>query len=401
MPRKTPQDALPDPIKEITLPSGKKRYRFVIDVGRKPDGGRRQLTITRKTITEARTEYGRLLSAKESGTLIVPNKITVGQWIDQWLKLKEEDVEVTTLNSYVTTLKPAKKQLGHIRLQQLTEEDVVAWRDWLLTEGRVRPRNGRKGLSTTTADMALGRLKEVLNRAVTKRLVALNVAQHVSISSKARRADRRARPKVKPWNTEEVRAFIAGAATHRLFAAFLLSLMGLRPAEVCGLRWSDIDFETRVLVVDNTRTMINNNETIEKDTKSESSDRDLPLPTLLFDALKRFRALQAAQKLALGQDYEESGYVVVDEIGQPLTVRLLRVETKKVMGALGMRLVRLYDARASCLTFLANQGVPRHILARWAGHSNPKTTEQFYIKPDVEDLRAAAEVWGGLDGGTS
>jgi len=390
-----------EPIKEITLRNGKKRYRFVLDVGRRPDGGRRQLTVTKNTLKEARAEYGRLLTAKNSGTLIVPNKITVEQWIEEWLKLKAEDVEVTTLNSYVTTLKPARKRLGHIRLQELTEEDVVAWVKWLLTEGRVRPRQGNKGLSTTSADMALGRLKEVLNRAVTKRLVGLNVAAEVSIPSKARRADRKARPRVKPWNSAEVRAFVAGIREERLFAAFLLSLMGLRPAEVCGLRWSDIDFAERILVVDNTRTMINNNEVVEKDTKSASSDRDLPLPTLLFDALKKFRALQAAEKLALGQDYLESGYVLVDEMGQPLNVRLLRVEAKKLMDKLGMRKVRLYDARASCLTFLANEGVPRHILARWAGHGNPKTTERFYLKPDVEDLRGAAESWGGLGGGPS
>ncbi|WP_267060750.1 hypothetical protein [Streptomyces mirabilis] len=57
---------------------------------------------------------------------------------------------------------------------------------------------------------------------------------------------------------------------------------------------------------------------------------------------------------------------------------------------------RLYDARASCLTYLANSGVPDHILARWAGHANVKTTKTWCVKPDVEDLRPAAEAWGGL-----
>ncbi|AWL41565.1 hypothetical protein B9S64_28380 [Streptomyces sp. SM18] len=35
---------------------------------------------------------------------------------------------------------------------------------------------------------------------------------------------------------------------------------------------------------------------------------------------------------------------------------------------LGLRRVRLYDARSSCFTFLADNGVPDHFLARWAGH---------------------------------
>ncbi|MEU6064451.1 tyrosine-type recombinase/integrase [Streptomyces sp. NPDC047082] len=67
-------------------------------------------------------------------------------------------------------------------------------------------------------------------------------------------------------------------------------------------------------------------------------------------------------------------------------------------GRLKLRRVRLYDARSSCLTYLANNGVPDHILARWAGHTNVRTTKRWYVKPDVEDLREAATTWDGLHG---
>jgi integrase len=70
----------------------------------------------------------------------------------------------------------------------------------------------------------------------------------------------------------------------------------------------------------------------------------------------------------------------------------------RLMAILGLRRVRLYDARSSCLTYLANNGVPDHILARWAGHTNVKTTKKWYVKPDVEDLREAATMWDGLHG---
>ncbi|MGW7002188.1 tyrosine-type recombinase/integrase [Streptomyces sp. NPDC054933] len=88
--------------------------------------------------------------------------------------------------------------------------------------------------------------------------------------------------------------------------------------------------------------------------------------------------------------------MLVDELGAALNGRQLRVRAYKIMDENGLRRVRLYDARASCLTYLANSGVPDHILARWAGHTNVKTTEKWYVKPDVEDLRPAAEAWGGL-----
>ncbi|MER6610413.1 tyrosine-type recombinase/integrase, partial [Streptomyces sp. NPDC000927] len=102
------------------------------------------------------------------------------------------------------------------------------------------------------------------------------------------------------------------------------------------------------------------------------------------------------QPLALGEAYSDSGYVVVHETGEAFTIKQLRRRAYRLMEVLGLRRVRLYDARASCLTFLANNGVSDHILARWAGHTNVKTTKKWYVKPDVEDLREAASTWDGL-----
>ncbi|MGW2934825.1 site-specific integrase [Streptomyces sp. NPDC001156] len=401
-------------IKKVMLRGGAVRYRFVVDIGYEvkrdkttgepivdeatgqPVLQRKQLTVTRDTKREAQAELARIENAKATGTFIAPSDLTVGEWIDAWLAKKAEDLEVTTINAYSETLRHAKTALGHVRLQELTEEQVEAWVGWLLTSGRVRGSRAGTGLSTTTVDMALGRLKEVLARAVTKRLVHLNAAANVTVPRRARKQERKTKVVVVPWTADEVRAFVAGIVEERLYAPLLLSLMGLRPAEVCGLRWFDIDLDARTLWIANTRTLMNNSVVVEKDTKSEAGDRGLPLPGVVVDALRKFRAQQAKERLALGADYVDSGYVVVDEVGQVLRIREVRKEAYRLMAVLGLRRVRLYDARASCLTYLANSGVPDHILARWAGHTNVRTTKKWYVKPDTEDLRGAATAWEGL-----
>ena len=73
-----------------------------------------------------------------------------------------------------------------------------------------------------------------------------------------------------------------------------------------------------------------------------------------------FHALQAAEKLAAGDEYDNSGYVLVDELGRPFKTDKLRRETHKLMAMAGVRKVRLYDARHACLSWMANNGVPRH-----------------------------------------
>jgi integrase len=106
-----------------------------------------------------------------------------------------------------------------------------------------------------------------------------------------------------------------------------------------------------------------------------------------------FKAQQAREKLSAGEGYADTGYVAVGELGQPLNTRHLREHAYQLMRGLELRKVRLYDARHSCLTYLAVSGVPDVVLAAWAGHTTASFTKAKYVHPDVEDLRSAATAW--------
>ncbi len=101
----------------------------------------------------------------------------------------------------------------------------------------------------------------------------MNVAQHVTIPRRARKEDRKKKREVKPWNVQEVQMFIHGVRAERLYAPLLLSLMGPCPAEVCGLRWEDVDLDNATITIANTRTMMGNRYVVEKDTKSMARER--------------------------------------------------------------------------------------------------------------------------------
>ncbi|MET7512212.1 tyrosine-type recombinase/integrase [Streptomyces sp. NPDC005480] len=378
---------------------GQVRYRFVVDAGRDPETGKRkQLTRTFATLREAKIAYASITHRRYEGTLVTPNSITVDEWLDQWIAKKAEDLEETTISSYVATLERVRSKLGRIRLQSLAEDDVTAWMVWALREGRVRGGTVGTGLSVVSVEMSLARLKDALNGAVKRHLVAVNVAQDVTIPRKSRKTERLTKTVVAPWTVTEVQSFVLAVDGERLRAPLLLSLMGLRPAEVCGLRWLDIDLDQSTLNIINTRTMMGNHRVVEKNVKSTAGERLLPLPALVSDALREFAAVQSAEARAEGAAHRASGYVFVDELGRALNGKDLRESAHKIMALKQLRRVRLYDARASCLTYLANNGVSDHLLARWAGHTSVKTTKQWYVKPDVEDLRPAAVAWGGLVG---
>lgn len=391
-----------DPIKKVTLKDGTTRYRFVVDIGRDANGKRKQLTVTKNTKKEAVAEHARIQHQKATGTYVAPTKLTVNELLDMWLKTATRDVEEGTKSNYDNAIRPARTHLGHKVLQQLTEEDVEGLVDWMLTSGRQRGGKPGTGLGVRSVRLTLGRLRAALNLAVRRGLVVRNVAEHVTVTREAKKKAEESKTKRMPWNEAEVKAFLEAIKGHRLYAAMMLALIAERPAEVCGARWDeDVDLDgAGTIAVGNTRTIVydralekgQRNKVVEKDPKSEAGERVLPLPAPVHKALKAFKAQQAKEKLAAGEAYEASGYVLVDELGKPWKTDKLRREAYKLMDLAGVRKVRLYDARHACLSWMANvAGVPDTVVSAWAGHSDLSFTKRIYVHPDPQSLKAGSE----------
>ena len=94
----------------------------------------------------------------------------------------------------------------------------------------------------------------------------------------------------------------------RLSALFMLTVYcGLRRGEVLGLHWADADLEQGVIFI---------RETGDDGTpKSDSGVRAVPLPAPVVAALKAWRKAQAADRLAWGLDWPETGLVFTREDG--------------------------------------------------------------------------------------
>jgi integrase len=390
--------SMADPIKKVVLQGGKVRYRFVVDVGRHPQTGQRQqVKRTFDTRTEARNEYGRICHEKSVGTLVVPSKMTVGQLVDAWLLEATVDVEVATKRSYEDAMRYVRVRIGHKLVQELATADVQELIEWMLTSGRRIGGKPGTGLSVRTVTLTLGRLRAALSMAVRDQLVVRNVAEFAKIPRQARKDDRAQRRARRPWGEDEVKVFLAYCAGTRLYAVMLLSLIGLRPAEVCGLRWVDVDLEAGTLSVEWTRTLVAG-VVIEKDTKSTAGERGLPLPAPLLAAMKVFRRRQAAERLAAGEGYDASGRVVVDELGAAVKTDWLRRRAYELMEEAGVRRVRLYDTRHACLSWMANNGVPDTVVSAWAGHADLSFTKRTYVHPDPQSLKAGSDRLGDLLG---
>ncbi|GGS82965.1 site-specific integrase [Streptomyces cinerochromogenes] len=388
-------------ITKVILKSGAIRYRFIVDGPRKPDGSRRQIRRTFDTKKEALNELARIRHQTATGSFVVPSKLTVDELLDIWLATATRGVEQATASNYDNVIRPVRLFLGDKGVQQLTEEDVEAFVDWMLTRGRQRGGKPGTGLSVRSVRLTLGRLRSALTLAVRRGWVTRNVAEYVRIPRDAVRRETKAKVDRRPWNESEVKAFIEATKHDRLFGVMLLTLIAERPAEVCGARWTeDVDLTgTGTIAVGNTRTIVydrqrprgTRNTVVEKDPKTHNGRRVLPLPSPVRGALVEFRALQEKERLAAGDAYEHSGYVVVDELGRPFKTDKLRRVAHRLMEEASVRRVRLYDARHACLSWMANNGVPDTVVSAWAGHSDLSFTKRVYVHPDPQSLKVGSD----------
>jgi integrase len=175
----------------------------------------------------------------------------------------------------------------------------------------------------------------------------------------------------------------------RYAAAWHLALSGLRRGEIAALRWSDIDLNSGTIAVSRNRLRFGD-KVVEGTVKSRASDRKLPLPDNLAATLKAAKSLQAADKLALGVAYQASGYVVVDEAGQPLSPHALTSRWARTLVAAGVPPVRLRDARHTCGTLMHLEAVPIAVIAAWLGHASSAFTMATYVHSQEPALADAA-----------
>lgn len=388
---------LPPQIKRVELAARRGgrpvvRYQLTVDVG-VVDGKRKQLRKRYPTEQEARKALDEIRGEVAKGTYVHPTKTTVAQACDDWLASKH-GLKPSTLNGHRMALGPVLSELGDIEVQKLTKRNV----DDLVTalraggeiarpagKGRGRAKSAkRKPWSPRSVNYMLYLLTTVLQDQVKQGHVVRNVAELVDrIPSDPKPPD--------TFSADEVDKVLEHIKSDRYAVAWELALAGLRRGEISGLRWEDVDLKANTISI--TRNRVAFAKTIsEGSPKSRASRRKLPLPEHLAATFRSVKAIQAQDRLRLGEAYEASGYVVVDEAGRPLTPNLLTWRWGKMLEDAGVRHIRLHDARHTRGTLMhLLDGVPVAVIAAWLGHASAAFTLSTYVHSQPEALEAAAQ----------
>jgi integrase len=394
----TTRRRLPPGARKVILPSGTVRYELTVDIGPDPrTGNRRQKKRRYATEEELLTAYFTTRHEVATGTHVVKSRITLDQVCDDYLAGRR--LAKNTLANYANVLKPLRRRHGHRSVQTLTKRHLDDLVNELVSVGFERADGKRRagGWSNRSVNLMLKVISMVLKSAMKQGLVARDVSADVDRRNETRRKTAKAKVK-NTFTAAEVTTFLAAVADDRNEHAWHLALCGLRRGEIAGLRWEDVDLEAGSLEVVNTRVSVDG-QVDEKDPKTDDSGRELPLTPELTRVLRAAQIQQKTERLALGAEYDASGYVVVNEAGQPYHPETLSTYWLRAVRIAGLRRITLHYARHTCGTLMHLQGVPIVVIAAWLGHSDPSFTLRTYAHSQPNALHDAAAVLAALMGG--
>lgn len=381
---------------------GHKRWGFAIDLGKVFDEAKQRHVRQQlrregfSTRTDAENALADEQPAIRIGTApsLADRSLTVGESAERWLDSKAS-LRASSRENYRQLISSyIVPGIGHIPLVQLRADHIDALLA-AIRSGKLRPRTNRRGpdgkVSARTVAHVFSCLRAILNAAVKRRLLPYSPHLGVEIEQpEDHEAD--------VWGPEEVERFLAFAEERepRMAIGFRLGLrFGMRRGEILALLLADVGNEVKV----RRSAVAVGAQVVVGKPKSRAGERTIPLTADpdMPAALRRHRKRQAADQLAAGSEWEDTGLLVTDEHGRMFEPWRLTARFRELIAEAGMSPIVLHESRHTANSLWREAGVDARVRQAWMGHSTLQLTERTYnhVRPAAHQAAAqlAAEYW--------
>jgi integrase len=350
--------------------TNRKSYMFSVMVD-----GKRAKRRGFKSKKEAEAAMAGIVSQMSKGDYHAPSKETLKVYYERWLKDRTNISESTRdlYRSYLKThIDPA---LGHYQLSKLTPQLIQTFVKELKD----------KGLADETVKRIYSAVHTSLNAAVKMEIINKNVADKIE-KPRVIRVER------KIWSEHSMRNFIeqTRGKTRYWIAIFLAVMTGMRQGEILGLKWSDIDFDKKVLYV---RRGLKKDKTGFTDLKTDKSRRTISLSPTTIRILDQQKSKVLIEKEHLGSEYQDDDLVVCSSKGTPArATKILHAWNRlcEKFKPTEEPHMTFHDLRHQSASLLLNDGISIRIVSERLGHSNVSTTMNIYshLLPDAQQEAA-------------
>lgn len=349
------------------------KYYFVIEAGKHLHSGKRR-QIKRggfRTKKEAKEKMVKIISKLEQEKYIkyTPIKASFESYIEHWFEAKRISLRPSTIVNYRQQIDyNILPYLGHYKISDITEEVLQSFVNRLHNE---------RNLAGKTIRATFGIVGEVLKKSSRKGAFDLEILREINLPTENKR--------VEIWSADDIKTFLDARArilnlTRHFIGMEISVLTGMRCGEVLGLRWSDVDFERKILTIRQTLSKIDDkgNYGLVPEAKTINAFRTVNLPGRLVASLIAHKGLIDHERVVLGDKYANNDLVVCTKNGSWVHPNNFRCAFNVTRDVLGLPKIPLKGLRHTNATYLVSIGVSPKLVQERLGHANIKTTLGTY-----------------------
>lgn len=332
------------------------------------------------TQKEARQKLTAVLRDLDNGTYQAPNKITVSQWLSEWLDtFCANKVKPLTYQSYAGIIKnhivPA---IGAVELQAVKGIHIQ----------RLYNSMTAAGLSGKTVKNVSAVLHKAFSVALKQGIISANPCDGAELP-KAERHE------ISPLTDREIPLFLSAIDTSPMRNAYALCLFaGLREGECLGLSWSQVDFQRGRITVSQQlqREKVKGGKYYIAPSTKSGKPRTIEPPPIAFEYLRAERVRQLENRLKAGQLWHNpDDLVFTDEAGGHYAIHTFYKRFKKIAADIGRPDARPHDLRHTAATVAIASGADVKSVQDMLGHATASFTLNVYAHTSEQMMKDTAE----------
>ena len=356
------------------------RWEARIIIGHKNDGSPMYKSAFAKTQKSALKQLHQLLDLYRDVDLTEECRMTLGEWMDKWLdEYMIFTIKENTIKGYRSQIDhQIKPFIGHKQLASLTTADIQKFYNKIKKEGRVHPHpiHGHV-LSDSMVRKIHMMLHEAMEVAVRERYIVRNPTDNTTIPKKTT-------TEKQVLDDSQLNRFLEAIQGEQYWHDFFYVevMTGLRRGEICGIKWSDIDFNEGTLCIKRSVSTKEGGGVSIGETKTDAGVRTIIMPPSVATLLWKKRS----------DAINEWVFPHYTNPSDPLHPSSAYKKLKTLLKRLELPLLRFHDLRYTFATQATDGGVDPKTLAGILGHTDASFTLDTYTHVTSDMQRGASAI---------
>lgn len=376
-----------------------KGYYFRIDVGRDSITGKRKQKSFGPFRTKKEAE-NQLISIKDQvrkGAYFKPSYKAFDEFINEWFKTvycsgKEDTTIESRRNIIDTHLIP---YFNKTPLKSIDVHELDKFFNELRYNGRITSKNqfSKEPLSESYLYIIYSLLNQAFKTAVRWKLIKDNPMNDINNKPKVKNNIKKMD---KALSKEELKIFLDAAANENVYLPFLLdSYTGIRRGELAGLKWYGVDLDKNTIKISGSLYRKKGEGLKYKSyPKTESSNRIIPIPEIVYSLLLKEKQLQEEMKKEYGENFNKENYVFIKFDGTPIDPNYFTKKFRDIINTLEIKQTTLHGLRHTTATLLMELNKNPKVISDILGHSRVQVTMDFYSHVNLTMMKKAVDDLG-------